>query len=189
MLVTQLDTFPWRVVCSRGSASQDRISHGIFLRDDHGEIELARSREGTPSDTWPCSPPLQQLVADTLTDGVQALLGVGLAGKSHWSASIHVEPTGRLVIDMACRCSPEFQYLGSRYDAAEGVEVSKVENHLMLVHPKAKGIVEPISDVELCIVDGGWMAKAIIPNAAPTMNKNNGSSITVRWAFGLRVLV
>ena len=49
---------------------------------------LLESIEGTATDDWPPSPPLQSLSIETLPDGRRVALLVGMAGRSHWSASI-----------------------------------------------------------------------------------------------------
>src|SRR5207244_9937204 len=95
----------------------DRYGHIISLIDAHGVAErLLESIEGTANDDWPPSPPLQSLSMETLTDGRRVALLVGLAGRSHWSASI--EPAlgkAELVFDLACRHGPNHGMLGSRY--------------------------------------------------------------------------
>ena len=48
---------------------------------------LLRSMEGTPSDDFPPSPPLQQMHLQEI-NGTPVLLAVGMAGRGHWSASI-----------------------------------------------------------------------------------------------------
>src|SRR3954451_16891094 len=70
----------------------DRYGHVISLVNAAGEIEpLLESVEGRSDDAWPDSPPLQSLSIEKLPDGRSAALLVGMAGRSHWSAS--VEPT------------------------------------------------------------------------------------------------
>ena len=77
---------------------------------------VSESIEGTPVDDWPPSPALQSLSFHMLPDGRQAALLVGMAGSSHWSASI--EPCAdepRLRFDIACRHSRRPERLGSQY--------------------------------------------------------------------------
>lgn len=85
-------------------------------------IPLLLSVEGEPDRTWPSSPPLQQLDACQLGSGAEGYVGVGMAGRSHWS--IAVEPRGEsLSFDVACRLQQPAPAdgLGStyrRFDAA-----------------------------------------------------------------------
>lgn len=93
----------------------DRYGHVISAADDAGELQpLLESLEGTPADDWPPSPPLQSLHRETLPEGRAALLLVGAAGRSHWSASVEVRNAG-LSFDIACRYSDAGTWLGCRY--------------------------------------------------------------------------
>lgn len=77
---------------------------------------LLESREGLPADEWPPSPPLQTLSIEKLTDGRTVALLVGMAGRSHWSASIEpVANRAGLIFDIACRHSTRPNSLGSVY--------------------------------------------------------------------------
>jgi hypothetical protein len=95
----------------------DRFGHTISAVHPSGEIRpLLESIEGTPADNWPTSPPLQSLSIETLKDGRRAALLVGMAGGSHWSASIEATPCrAEFIFDMACRHNRQPIWLGSRY--------------------------------------------------------------------------
>jgi hypothetical protein len=95
----------------------DRFGHLISAIYQTGDvIPLLESNEGTPADNWPLSPPLQSLSIETLPDGRRVALLVGMAGGSHWSASIEAV-TGRaeLIFDVACRHTKEPKWLGNSY--------------------------------------------------------------------------
>jgi len=95
----------------------DRYSHLISAVHPSGEIRpLLDSIEGAPTDNWPPSPPLQSLSIETLPDGRRVALLVGMAGGSHWSASIEpaFERAG-LNFDLACRHTKQPTFLGSAY--------------------------------------------------------------------------
>jgi hypothetical protein len=98
----------------------DRYGHVISAVNSDGAAEtLLESIEGTPADIWPPSPPLQSLHRETLPDGRSALLLVGAAGRSHWSASVETAPgEPKLIFDLACRHGKESGWLGCRYSAA-----------------------------------------------------------------------
>ena len=102
----------------------DRFGHVIFAVSATGEAErLLESIEDTGRDNWPASPPLQSLSLEALPDGRPVALLVGMAGGSHWSAS--VEPLAdrpALLFDVACRHTRLPQWLGSRYRQLPGQE-------------------------------------------------------------------
>ena len=76
---------------------------------------MLESVEGSASDDWPASPPLQNLSIEELAPGRRAALLVGMAGRSHWSASIEPVPgQAALLFDVACRTSDSDVSLGSR---------------------------------------------------------------------------
>jgi hypothetical protein len=95
----------------------DRFGHVISLiHADSTSQPLLESVEGTTNDDWPPSPPLQSLSIETLQGGRRVALLVGMAGGSHWSASIEQAPGERgLIFDLACRHSKKPTWLGSRY--------------------------------------------------------------------------
>ncbi len=100
----------------------DRFGHSISAVKQSGEIHpLLQSLEGNPTDNWPPSPPLQSLSIETLAGGRRAALLVGMAGGSHWSASIETTPSrAELLFDLACRHQKEPTYLGSTYRSLSG---------------------------------------------------------------------
>ena len=96
----------------------DRYAHAIFAVEPSGQEHLLlESVEGTPNDDWPPSPPLQSLSIEELSIGRRAALLVGMAGRSHWSASIEPVPgKAALAFDIACRvAAPQSVALGSTY--------------------------------------------------------------------------
>jgi hypothetical protein len=103
----------------RFTRERDRYAHAILAVEPSGrEHLLLESVEGTADDEWPSSPPLQSLSIEELAPGRRAALLVGMAGRSHWSASIEAIP-GRtaLVFDIACRLGTgrAIAALGSTY--------------------------------------------------------------------------
>lgn len=95
----------------------DRFGHVISLLQGASATPLLRSREGTGAEAWPASPPLQQLSIERREPARSVALLVGMAGASHWSASVESFPAERtLVFDVACRFGGAIQQLGSQYD-------------------------------------------------------------------------
>ncbi|GAA5507273.1 hypothetical protein [Novipirellula caenicola] len=126
---------------------EDRFVHQILGGEaSSDENAVMASVNGTADQAWPCSPPIQQLSLESLPVG-DALLGVGSAGVSHWSVSVHwqesaTEPT--LFFDFACRCKQTPEFLGSTYhtnprfkiEPGDGSELS-VEGDRTLIRPAA----------------------------------------------------
>jgi hypothetical protein len=81
---------------------------------------LLESVDGSDA-TSSFSPPLQSLNLHSLPDGRQAALLVGMAGRSHWSASIEpLQGHAGFQFDIACRMGSPEAHLGSRYRIATG---------------------------------------------------------------------
>ncbi len=79
-------------------------------------IQLLESIEGTADQLWPSSPPFQEAHLEPRADGRQVVLLVGMAGSSHWSASVEIDPqTHTALFDVACRMRGPADWLGSRY--------------------------------------------------------------------------
>lgn len=124
------------------SWSQDRYRHR-FVESASGKL-LAESVEGDPLQPWPPSPPIQQLSAETI-DGRLVLLGVGSAGRSHWSLSVEsIEQEGVVAFrfDVACRCPTKADVLGSCYQGSYGVRVVASEGECR-VHRPGNWVITP----------------------------------------------
>lgn len=100
----------------------DRYAHRIeLLSSDRDLLASASSEEGAASsiddatETWPASPPFQQFHRQEI-DGRPAWFFVGMAGKSHWSASVTArDDVPGWEFDVACRYREAPGYLGSAY--------------------------------------------------------------------------
>ena len=95
----------------------DRFGHLISAVHKSGEIRpLLESIEGAATDNWPPSPPLQSLSIETFPDGRRVALLVGMAGGSHWSASVEAVPDrAEFLFDLACRHAKQPTCLGNQY--------------------------------------------------------------------------
>lgn len=108
----------------------DRFAHTVEVFPDDTWIAVLRSIEGTPAEDWPASPPLQQVHRED-RGREQVILAVGMAGRSHWSASVTFDPVGpSLDFDLACRVHETPVWLGSRYSAYEQLQVHPIEGQL-----------------------------------------------------------
>jgi hypothetical protein len=79
---------------------QDRFRHEVYA---DGQL-IAASIEGTSNDPWPASPPLQSLSLENIGSQM-AILGVGAAGRGHWSISVVADEQDSLKLELACRIS------------------------------------------------------------------------------------
>lgn len=109
----------------------DRWRHTVTLASG----EVIESLEG-PADAgdprWPASPPLVE-VSELRTARGPAALAVGLAGRSHFSASISplVGRDGVLLFEIACRFHDQPAWLGSSYlRAGRPVRIAARTSHL-----------------------------------------------------------
>lgn len=97
----------WRhVVSSEGAPILESVEGGLPPDDDP---------------RWPASPALTE-VSSATAGGRPVILGVGRAGRSHFSVSITVHPArpDTLLFDVACRIQEAPTWLGSTYRAAGG---------------------------------------------------------------------
>src|SRR6185295_18531562 len=86
----------------------DRYGHLVELVTGGQATPLLKSIEGTPDEDWPASPALKELHFENRPDGKQVALLVGMAGRSHWSLSVELDPIAEQVeFDVACRLRDE----------------------------------------------------------------------------------
>lgn len=106
----------------RFSWQDDRWVHEILLPDGTRwhSVEGASAAGGDPR--WPASPVLVELSRLEGPHG-PALVGVGLAGRSHFSASVGPDPlhADRIRFECACRVAEPPEWLGSTYAGPGGV--------------------------------------------------------------------
>ena len=108
----------------------DRWGHRVTI---DGRL-VAESVEGPDSGAgdprWPASPVLTEVTPAT-AGGRPAIVGVGLAGRSHFSASFAPHPTlaDTVLVEIACRVQEPPVWLGSTYRAADGRLVRMVASH------------------------------------------------------------
>lgn len=97
------------------SRTGDRLAHRVLLAaQGRSASPLVESWEDQQSLAWPASPPYQQMDQCVLADGREGLVGVGMAGTSHWSVAIESHDDS-LWWDVACRVQREPEFLGSVY--------------------------------------------------------------------------
>ncbi len=161
----------------------DRTGHGIWWCEGGAELILS-SLEGTPDQAWPCSPPFQEIVAENIAAGGRpALLGVGMAGKSHWSATIEGDGFSEAIaFDIACRTAAVPALLGSAYLIADHWTATRVsESSLSICHTDGRQVV--LDTIGNCAL--AWSGKnvAIKPSLDATQHQRGK---TYRWRYVLK---
>lgn len=124
-----------RVVFAKQS---DRWTHRIEWVSAAKTVLIATSIEGTADCNWPPSQPLQE-ISQVELDGRPVLLGLGMAGRSHWSLSCSLEPessklAGAFLFDLAClaiHMPPG--WLGSSYQFGPDATISHLSNNGVMV--------------------------------------------------------
>jgi hypothetical protein len=115
----------------------DRWRHEVRTGDGRvwQSVEGATATTGDPR--WPASPVLTE-VSLLEVAGRPAILGLGLAGRSHFSmcVTIQAEIADTLLFETACRMNAEAGWLGSTYRDAVG-RVSGLQPILPLPSPPA----------------------------------------------------
>ncbi len=160
----------------------DRFGHHIVIAKKSGLITLLESVEGAPDGPWPESPPLQELEVEPRGDQEVALL-VGMAGASHWSASVEVD-TDQLRFDIACRTRDTATCLGSTYLVVNARLLPRPNGTVLIQSHDEKTTVEltPHDDFSTrfkLLGDGRlWIGPDVEIDKTPT---------TVRWQYSLRL--
>lgn len=174
-----LDAGPLRLMFARDG---DRIGHLILHVGHSAERPILWSVEGDPAEDWPASPPFQSLHVERPPETPPRALLVGMAGQSHWSASIEADPvSGRLHFDMACRVrTPNVARLGVEYHSAW---------QLFLHDDSARLTSGAAPDCELVIELSRAFGASCLEATdrglviAPRSLESSHSSHTVRWAY------
>ena len=127
----------------------DRYRHLIYTVHQGVSSPVLTSVEGDDQSNWPPSPPLQQVSIEEV-DGNPAAFGVGMAGKSHFSAAylIQLQPRPTLVCDLAVLAKEVPHYVGSQY-LVESVD----ENDKGLQIAFADGLLQLVGNVRRNWVD------------------------------------
>lgn len=125
----------------------DRFSHRVLVKHDENWSVVLESIEGSDQESWPASPPFQQIVGEPIgKDGRMVLLGVGLSGTGHWSVSVDENDSGAIVFDVACRVSGDFGFLGSTWKLGKDWHLADAaEDRLLLRSPNGQKSLELVN--------------------------------------------
>ena len=159
---------------------RDRYAHSIQCKLNGAWLELLASIEGDHRDDWPASPPLQQLHIEQRDERHLAFL-IGMAGKSHWSLSIELDPNARRVeCDVACRLRTPAERLASTYHIAHPADGVRPQEALWTLDG-VRCRLEAASDrAPTCISPAGEDKVEITPMAVLGEYPQ-----TVRWKYAL----
>lgn len=137
-------------------------------------LPLLASIESAPDESWPSSPPLQQLSVEPI-QATSVALAVGAAGQAHWSLSVTPITGGAgqpgFLFDAAIRCANPIGSLGSDYLRLGAEEVSGEHD----LGPSVELSIEPLEEVAATTVSN----LAHIVQIAPVVRQ----APTVRWAY------
>lgn len=126
-LATPADKSPLRLQAGLAgvvfSWAGDRWEHEVVVPDGRRWRSLEGPEDAAADPRWPASPPLVE-VSLVSAGSRPAILGVGLAGRSHFSLSVVGCPDrpDTLLFEAACRIVEPAPWLGSTYAHAAGRE-------------------------------------------------------------------
>ena len=158
---------------------RDRFAHTVGLLEDERLIPVLASHEGPHQDDWPTSPAFQEASLDTRHFPSKYVLLVGMAGTSHWSASVEADPSEAVLrYDIACRIKRSPVNLGSSYRSMTLVKSTNsqqaqmtIADHVVRLH------VEQSEDLR-CYVEP--TENGVVVRATTTADS---FPQTVRWKY------
>jgi hypothetical protein len=170
--------------------SKDRYRHFWTFSDCDLQIH---SLESSSEDTWPISPPLQQIHSQSFGDGREVIFGVGMAGRGHWSASFTLVPDLKSwIVELACRSNLEPERLLSSYRLERGPGSSRqpMQEAQKIVLDEQSIVLEAISPstrAEYTAADKSADDGNIQESICFQPVELDSSSATRQWAFRLKV--
>ena len=187
--MTSVAELPAGLLSIRFIKSGDRLAHCIGLQTSSkglgGFLPVLESIEGDAQEAWPASPPMQQIVQESIgQNSAPVLLGVGLSGNGHWSGAVEKTSSGSLKLDIACKISKPASYLGSRYRMAGETEVDFKNNEIRLTVKKESN--ENVTLVLSAAIGKVSMVKenrliVIVPGSEPSLIQ------THRWCYNVAI--
>lgn len=163
---------------------KDRYQHRWTFDDP---AETVASIESDSSVVWPVNPPLQQIHQQSFGDGREIIFGVGMAGRSHWSASFTLVPDLKCwIVELACRAPLKAESLLSSYRLDPSWEtVSEDKLQIRRSHSLISLEANPpltLADRRVGAESGKHSDELIFRPA-----KIAEGAATTQWAFRLRV--
>ncbi len=176
-------TAPWALCSDDGLSATfqrrgDRWAHRIELP---GVDVRLLSVEGGSDERWPAHPPVQHLVREARSTG-DVLLGVGMAGRSHWSFALSSTRSG-LLFEVACRVAEPAGFLGSTYEVdGEGLAIEglAIEPH----GPSAVDLRAGSATLQVAAERDAQIALTQLDDARPRLTiLPSSAGRTVCWQF------
>lgn len=142
------------------------------------------SVEGNSEQVWPESSPFQQIVCENVGAGNKpVLLGVGMAGKAHWSATIEGDSlTEAIAMDIACRSAAVPERLGSTYWIPDTWKATLTsENSISLEHISGINVaIDSVGNTPIVFEDQKMYIRPSVDGAQHQRGK------TYRWRYLVR---
>jgi hypothetical protein len=163
---------------------------------------------------WPSSPPLQSMTIERRDGDAMVALAVGMAGRSHWSASLQLCPE-MLQVELAVRVNQMPESLSSRYSLLTDCTIQRhdADGSTTVDAPSDSPALKPVSKPVLKDRDATYYPIATVHHApsqtrwlielpGDTLLDCDGGAITLRpaqsvtrfpstvlWRYRLRELV
>ncbi len=165
--------------------AEDRWHHRFVVIVNDEATEFMSSVEGNSEEDWPASPPIQEASLHELPDG-NAVLCVGMAGKSHWSAAYSIENADvgeYLRADLAClQNEPSATAkLSSQFAVNPDWSFNVNSNRVELVWNSLRILIESENQAAMN-PDASEHGFSVEPT-----NVAQSPTIATRWGFGIRV--
>ena len=162
----------------------DRWGHGVCVRENadwrrvYQSVEGPWPAEGDPN--WPASAALVEVVRMSSEDPAAAIVAVGLAGHSHFSASIIADPNQpqAVLFELACRTHQQAHWLGSTYELSPTPSTAQPQ---LMIEPVSGCILETIDQGRLWRFSAGRHGGGA--SAAQAGNGFRSPLTTVRWSY------
>ncbi len=136
------------------SWSEDRYRHTIGMIDADQRVDLVVSCESLADVLWPISPAMQQVYKQNIEDD-PVLLGVGMAGKSHFSSSLLMKKaknTLQVYAEFACLTKDENEVepdMKTTYRFSEAARHSQSHNQIVFNFDSATINLSPLPSSRL----------------------------------------
>ena len=150
----------------------DRWRHCLLVHGKSGWQPIYQSVEGPlpgGDPNWPASAVLVELSRVGRGESA-ALVAVGLAGRSHFSASIAPDPddSQAILFEMACRTPLPPQWLGATYSPASSIFPE--ETPALVIQPVFRCFVSSDSKANVQRIQAAENSPSVVP-------------LTVRWSY------
>ena len=164
--------------------AEDRYAHRLEWQQGQQTVAALETVPVVADEIWPRNPPLQQLSVEGSSDNHPVALLMGMAARSHWSVSVETVAGRGWLFDVACRCLPGPEWLGSTYQWIGG--------DLSLAGDVAGfGQADPRPEIRLLPIEGEPVPSTTVPRMAMRHNQliisaalpSQDSPTTVRWKY------